>query len=139
MTPDRFVLDTSVALAWYLPDVFAPAARTWQAGLLAGTAILSVPSLHYWEFANALRTRVRRGELKEALAEEIFQLHLAAPLLVAEPEHQTLLKIALNYDATAYDAVYIALGLQLGAALLTAERSTTPWVVQLKNKAISIS
>lgn len=25
-----FVLDTSVAVAWYLPEDFAPAARLWQ-------------------------------------------------------------------------------------------------------------
>jgi hypothetical protein len=32
-----------------------------------------------------------------------------------------------------YDAVYIELATSLGAPLITAERSTTPWVVKLGN------
>jgi hypothetical protein len=53
-----------------------------------------VPSLHYWEFCNVLRAYVRRGEIELKLAQEIYELHLDAPLV-------------------------------------TAERSTTPWVVKL--------
>jgi hypothetical protein len=33
-----FVLDTSVAIGWYLPETFAPAARVWQQKLLAHEA-----------------------------------------------------------------------------------------------------
>ena len=100
-----FVLDTSVAAAWYLPEAFATGARRWQARLLEGRVRLVVPSLHYWELANVLRTYVRRSELAADLAAEIYSLHLEAPLDVVEPE--------------------------LGAPLLTAERRTTPWVAKL--------
>jgi predicted nucleic acid-binding protein len=39
------VLDTSVAVAWYLPEVHE-AARAWQAPLLDGRLRLLVPGLH---------------------------------------------------------------------------------------------
>ena len=125
------VLDTSVAAAWYLPETFASAARLWQARLLEGRVRLVVPSLHYWELANVLRTYVRRAEIDAGLAAEIYSLHLEAPLDVQEPERADVLRTALELNATAYDAVFITLSRSLGVPLLTAERKTTPWVVKL--------
>jgi predicted nucleic acid-binding protein len=128
---NALVLDTSVAAAWYLPETFAVAARTWQARLLDGQVRLIVPSLHYWELANVLRTYVRRAELEAGLATEIYALHLEAPLEIVEPDRADVLKTALELDTTAYDAVFITLGRSLGLPLLTAEKKTTPWVAKL--------
>ena len=128
---NSFVVDTNVTLAWYLEEVFSRAAREWQDRLLAGQVRLLVPSLHYWEFANALRTLVVRGEIVEATAAEIYELHLDAPLEILEPERQLVLSLALEYGATVYDAVFIALATAHDAALVTAERTTTRWVVKL--------
>lgn len=44
-----YVLDTSVAVAWYLPESFAAAARAWQRRLLAGEIEILSPRLHLWE------------------------------------------------------------------------------------------
>ncbi len=126
-----FVLDTSVAIAWYLDERFSTTARTWQDRLLSGRIRILVPTLHYWEFANVLRTHVVRGHLDARLATEIQDLHLDAPLDLLEPERRTVLNIALEYGATAYDAVYIALALNHQAPLLTAEKTTTSWVTKL--------
>ena len=125
------VLDTSVAIAWYLPEAVGRKARKWRDLLIEGRVRFIVPSLHYWEMANVLRTYVRRGELTEALATEIYGTHLDAGLDVLEPDPAIVLATALKHGATAYDAVYIALALAHGAPLLTAERTTTPWVVRL--------
>jgi len=90
-----------------------------------------VPSLHFWEVGNVLRTYARRREIDRATAEEIYALHLEAPLESAEPDRNSVLATALDYEATVYDAVYIALSLSLNAPLVTAKRTTTPWVVKL--------
>jgi predicted nucleic acid-binding protein len=132
------VLDTSVAIAWYLPETFRAAARVWQSRLLDGRVRLVVPGLHYWEFGNVLRTYVMRSELEADLAEQIWALHLEAPLEVAEPERAEVLATSLEYGATVYDAVYIALGRSLDLPLLTAERTTTPWVVKLGRRVESV-
>jgi len=132
------VLDTSVAIAWYLPETFRAAARVWQSRLLDGRVRLVVPGLHYWEFGNVLRTYVMRSELEADLAEQIWALHLEAPLEVAEPERAEVLATAFEYGATVYDAVYIALGRSLDLPLLTAERTTTPWVVKLGRRVESV-
>jgi predicted nucleic acid-binding protein len=125
------VLDTSVAMAWYLPESFAAEARRWQRRLLDGQIELVVPGLHYWEAANVLRTLVTRGEIEAELASEIYQLHLEAPLTLREPDRAEVLSAALRFGSTAYDAVSIALALGSDLPLLTAERTTTSWVVKL--------
>lgn len=134
-----YVLDTSVAMAWYFTETFSAAAREWHVRLLDKSITLLVPGLHFCEFANVLRKRVRRGELDDALALQIYELHLRAPLTHAEPLQQTILSTALQYDATAYDAVYIALAKENNAKLLTAERSTTTWVQRLKRQVVALS
>ena len=132
------VLDTSVAVAWYLPETFRTAARAWQSRLLDGRVRLVVPGLHYWEFGNLLRTYVMRSELESDLAEQIWSLHLEAPLEVAEPERADVLATAFEYGATVYDAVYVALSRSLDLPRLTAERTTTPWVVKLGRRVESV-
>jgi predicted nucleic acid-binding protein len=128
------VADTSVAIAWYLPEAFSDTARRWQQELVAGRIRLIVPSLHFWEFCNVLRTYVRRGEIDPELATEIYAAHLEAPLEVRDPSPAPLLRQALEWEASAYDAVFLALALELDVQLLTAERSTTPWVVRLADR-----
>jgi predicted nucleic acid-binding protein len=128
---NAYVIDTSVTLGWYLEERFSEAARAWQDRLLGGKVRLITPSLHYWEFANALRTLVTRNEIDEGTAHEISDLHLDAPLELAEPERSQVLKVAFEYGATVYDAVFIALALARELPLVTAERTTTRWVTKL--------
>ena len=130
----EYVLDTSVAVAWYLPEVFAQSARTWQRGMLNESVTLFVPGLHYWEFANVLRTYVLRNEFQDTLAEDIFALHLDAPLVAMEPRRNAIPGTALEFGATVYDALYIAMCLEHDMRLLTAERTTTPWVAKLADR-----
>lgn len=127
----RRVVDTSVAVAWYLPESFSAAARRWQRRMLDGSAELLIPSLHYWEFANVLRTRVRRGELDAGSAADVYALHLDAPIISVEPDRGSVLDLALKSEATAYDAVYLALCIANHIPFLTAERKTTPWIRKL--------
>jgi len=129
-----FVIDTSVTLAWYLEEEFSPAARQWQDRLLSGAVRLLVPSLHYWEFANALRTLAARKAIEEGTARELLDLHLDAPLEVAEPDRREVFRLSLEYGATAYDAVFICLALANDVHLVTAERSTTRWVTKLGDR-----
>ncbi len=131
---NAYVLDTSVAVAWYLDEIFSVSARKWQERLLSGRIILIVPVLHYWEFANVLRTLFYRREIAEDLAREIYEVHLEAPLEIAEPNKRLIMDTALEYGATAYDAVYISLCLSRDIPLITAEKTTTAWVTKLRDR-----
>jgi predicted nucleic acid-binding protein len=72
-----------------------------------------------------------RGAIDTRLATEILDLHLDAPLEVAEPDRRMVLQTALDYGTTAYDAAFIALTLAHDARLITAERTTRGWVTKL--------
>lgn len=135
---NQYVLDTSAAVAWYINEAFSLEARTWQERLLAGKATVLVPQLHYWEFGNVLRTLVVRQEIDEALAHEIYALHLDAPLEIRNPDPRLILDTALEYRATCYDAVYIALAIAHDVPLITAERTTREWVTRLGDRIIPI-
>ena len=134
-----FVLDTSVAIAVYLPEVFSPAARSHWERIAATGARCVVPSLHLWEFGNVLRTRVRAGALTESDALEIYVLHLEAPLEIVEPDPHAVLEVAFEYGVTTYDAVYISLTLGSELTLLTAESARKPWVAKLGDRVVAIS
>jgi predicted nucleic acid-binding protein len=133
-----YVLDTSVAVAWYLPEEFSRSARVYRDRFAAGAIRCVVPSLHFWEFGNVLRTYAKRHEIAAALAHEIFELHLDAGLEIAEPDRARVLQVALDYDATVYDAVYIALAQDHDLPLLTAEKTTTPWVARLGERIVAV-
>lgn len=132
------VIDTSVAVAWYLNEQFSRPAREWHEKILAGRVHAMVPPLHYLEFANVLRAYVLRREMDKALAAELFALHLEAPLDVVEPPCAGLLATALEYNSTVYDAAFIALALTYECLLITAERTTAPWVAKLGKRAVTI-
>ncbi|OGV64148.1 MAG: hypothetical protein A2498_12885 [Lentisphaerae bacterium RIFOXYC12_FULL_60_16] len=128
------VIDTSVAVAWYFSESGSIKAREWQDKILAGRLHAMVPPLHYLEFANVLRTYVLRKEIERDLAEDIYALHLDAPMDSVEPPRAAILATALEFGATAYDAAFIALAQVYECPLITAERSTTPWVVKLGDR-----
>jgi predicted nucleic acid-binding protein len=50
-----------------------------------------------------------------------------------------VLGTALEFGATAYDAVYLTLSLQQKAPLVTAEKTTTPWVIKLGEQVRTLS
>ena len=75
-----YILDTSVAIAWYIDEVFSDTARHYQSQLIKNQDRFYVPNLHYWEFANVLRTLVLKKILSPETAENIYALHLQAPL-----------------------------------------------------------
>ncbi|WGV26287.1 type II toxin-antitoxin system VapC family toxin [Halotia branconii] len=56
----RYILDASIAIKWFVPEVHSDAARR----LLASNHTFFVPDFFFAEIANVLWKRVRRGEDK---------------------------------------------------------------------------
>ena len=132
------VLDASVAVAWFLPEVFSLEARQWRSKMMKKEVEFYVPNLHFYEFGNVLRKYVLFRDVSHEIAQEIFSLHLESPLKIISPNKSKLLEISLKYNSTIYDAVYISVALELQAPLLTAERATREWVAKLGELAITL-
>jgi predicted nucleic acid-binding protein len=118
-----YVVDTSVVLKWY---VQRGESEVRKAFLLLeaygqGQCVLRAPDLLPWEVANglAIGRRLKPAEISEAL------VHLQGLDLDLHPLHwstlQSAVEIASASDATVYDAYYLALALESGGVLVTAD------------------
>jgi predicted nucleic acid-binding protein len=114
------VVDASLALKWYLPEVHHEAALR----LLAPDVRLHAPDLLHAEVGNILWKKVRRREITDAQARLIRGGFAAVPL-ATHPMASLLegaLDIALATEQSVYDGMYVALAVALGAPLVTADR-----------------
>ncbi len=127
----KAILDTSVAVVWYLPESFTDKAKKWHEKLLEGEVQLYVPTLHYYEFANVLRKYCVFRNMDADTAKEIWNIHNQCPLEVCDPQITQLMSRSLDYQATAYDSVFISLAIELKIPILTAEKSNHYWVQKL--------
>lgn len=115
-----FVVDASVGLKWFVPEIHqAHAQRLQDPGLT-----LHVPTLFDVEIGNILWKKVRRGELTRAEADAILAQALLLPL-TRHPEAPLLTSafdLADRTGRTVYDSLYLALALQVGGQFVTADQ-----------------
>ena len=122
-TPAAYVLDTSVAIKWYLEKDEADVARAHE--LLEvfgrGECIIRAPQFLLLEIANALTT-ARKLSLSATLEALTHTRQLGIDL---QPlDWATLVKgieIAAACNATIYDSYFLALALETGSILVTAD------------------
>ncbi len=116
-----FVLDSSVALSWVLPDESNPAVDTLCDRLTDDVAL--VPPVWPLEIGNALLVGVKRGRLTSRDLSRLLSEMRALPVEIdsastARSLEETL-GIAQRYDLTTYDASYIELAKRRGVPLAT--------------------
>jgi predicted nucleic acid-binding protein len=115
----RFVVDTSVAIKWFLPEPHSDHARKF----LTGEHELLAPDLLLAEFGSVLWKRIRGGEMKAEEAVAVLSALMEAPLHV-RPSAALIapaLEIAVRTQRTVYDSLYLSLALREKAPLVTAD------------------
>lgn len=115
----RFVVDASVAIKWFLPEIHSAAALR----LLQGEHTLLAPDLLWAEAGNILWKRRRRGELTDDEAVEILRSLRRLPLQIHSSEElaETAWHIASGRDRSFYDSLYMALAEHRGCPMVTAD------------------
>jgi len=114
-----FVVDASVVLKWFVPEIHSDAARR----LLAATHQFLSPDLLFPEAGNAIWKKVRRGELT---AEEGRRLAADISSVAVETVSTRGLMseahaLAVTTGLTVYDAMYLALAVRLKTELIAAD------------------
>ena len=114
------VVDASVAIKWFLPEIHSEAASL----VLETKCELMAPDLIWVEVGSILWKKVIRKEINVQEAEGILKDFLRFP--VQTPGSKFLLnsawQLANGSGATVYDSLYLALARYHGCPLVTADR-----------------
>jgi predicted nucleic acid-binding protein len=114
-----FVVDASLVVKWFVPEVNWVAARKW----LDASHDYFAPDLIFPEVGNALWKKVRKGELsqKEAqsLVSDISVLGVEAVSMRALISDAHVL--AVRTGITVYDATYLTLAVRLETQVITGD------------------
>ncbi len=130
-TVHRVVVDASVAVKWFVPEIHAGAARR----LLREGNVLLAPDLIWSEVANALWRKWRDTELAAEDVEGILNDFRRYPLRICSGEllYDVAWPVARASGRTFYDSLYLALAMSNGCPLVTADSrfynaiKETPW------------
>jgi predicted nucleic acid-binding protein len=117
---NRLVIDSSVVIKWFVPEVHTDDALRYLDPDLDREA----PELLLAEVSNILWKKVGRGELTDlqaiTIAQDIAQadvnIHPMRSLFIPG------LRFALTTGRTAYDSIYLALADSLSTRVVTADR-----------------
>jgi len=124
---ERFVLDCSVAVKWYLQDEEdVDLAQLIQLGLIEDTLELHAPELLKYEVAHALSKacRVRRPRLSQRETQKAFDHFCNLPIQFYPAEIDFLKEALLfsnRFHRNFYDSCYLRLAEHLDCSWLTAE------------------
>lgn len=115
----NLVIDASVAIKWFIPEIHSDTASL----ISADTHALIAPDLLYAEFGNILWEKIRLKEISHVLARSILKIFAAMPI----QHHSSLsclpsaLEIAHKLNVTIYDSLYLALAEQENCQMITAD------------------
>jgi len=134
----RWVIDSSMALAWALPDERSPSADGFW-NHVGSESQLWVPSLWWYEIANALVVVCRRGRLDNESSQEILSLLGRLPVTTASPpvgdEARRLHALAVKHGLSAYDAAYLDLARNLFVDVATLDQGLA---TAARNEGLSV-
>jgi predicted nucleic acid-binding protein len=116
-----FVLDASIAAAWFLPDEQNDAADSLMTELRSGPAL--VPSLFWFEIRNIFLMAERRGLLQRGSAPLLMgQLRRLSMEDGGSGRDTAVLELAARHLLSAYDASYLDLAKAADLPLATGDR-----------------
>ena len=114
-----YVIDASVAIKWFIPEEYSPLARS----LLTDETVRLAPDFLLVEFAHVTARLVRGGELS---ADDARRAYARLVTMLSFDRASTLVpsafEIAIKFDRSVYDSLYVALASLRGCPLVTADR-----------------
>jgi len=117
-----WVIDSSLALAWGLPDEMSNQAEGFLSER-SSTDVFWVPALWWYEVSNALTMARRRRRLAEADRVRLLALYGSLPIQTDTALGSDAIwrfhVLAEEYGLSAYDAAYLDLAQRKGLGLAT--------------------
>ena len=121
--PPSLVLDTSVAVKWYLPEDLHDEAISLLRQAEAGDVELLAPGTVQPEFFNDLWWQHRREDLPQESVRNLWEQFALDPVVLYAPEDlmARAVEIALETQAIIYDALFLALADNFETVVVTAD------------------
>jgi predicted nucleic acid-binding protein len=119
----RYVLDSSVAFKWVVPELHSDKALRLRAAFQAGTDELVSPDVFPGELGHALTRAKRQGRITVGEALRLWSdVMTTAPQLVASlPLTHRAIVISSQTQVGVFDCLYVALAEREGCDLVTAD------------------
>jgi predicted nucleic acid-binding protein len=113
------VIDASVVIKWFIPEVDSAAARR----LLDQDHTYFAPDLLFAELANITWKKVRGGHLSHAQGERLMADFgkIAVETISCRALARDAYSLAVNTGRSGYDALYLALAMRLDTQMVTAD------------------
>ena len=120
----NLIIDASVLIKFFVPEVLSSKAEQLLARVEEGSVKLFAPDLIYAEAGNTLWKKHRLKELAQSEVGKIIDLIISIPLKV-EPSKTLFplaIDIAIAYEVTVYDALYLSMAKVYETQMITADR-----------------
>ncbi|MEW6542561.1 MAG: type II toxin-antitoxin system VapC family toxin [Nitrospirota bacterium] len=117
---NRYVVDASVAIKWFIPERLSEAAGR----LRQANHSLSVPAFFWLEIGNVLAKKIRRGEITGEEGDFILKELRQLPFRRHADERlfRSAYALALQTQRSLYDCLYLALAEVIDGRMVTADR-----------------
>jgi predicted nucleic acid-binding protein len=120
---DKLVVDSSVAVKWFISELNSTEARRMLVDAQVGTLTLLAPDLIYAEVGNVVwRNHIKQGMAVSLAQTVITEFQEVEILLVPTKDLLTeAYRLAVTYKRTVYDAMYLALSEREQCQFVTAD------------------
>ena len=144
MNQQHIIIDSSVAVKWYLPDEQDDKALKIKSDFANKTILIVVPLLFFYEISNILKTTSKSLRIARQDSIKAYQdlLELSFIIYSSKELFKAGLEKALDLDITSYDASYLGLADYLQIPFYTADeklvkKAQTEWVKSLGEYKLS--
>ena len=120
MAREKKVVDVSIIVKWFVSESDSELALQLRDEHIQGTLLLAVPELAFTEVLNALRYKGGTAKSLQEAVRALFELQLHVERTNIFVMEKACI-LALEYDLTLYDALYVAVSQIHGCALVTAD------------------
>jgi predicted nucleic acid-binding protein len=114
-----FVVDASLVIKWFVPEIHAEAAKRW----LDASHDYVAPDLLFSETGNTVWKKVRRKELEEVEGRQLVRdlAQIAVETVATRSLLEDAFALALTTGITVYDAMYLTLAVRLETEVITGD------------------
>jgi predicted nucleic acid-binding protein len=120
----NLIIDASVLIKFFVPEVLSTKAEQLLARVEEGSVKLFAPDLIYAEAGNTLWKKRRLKELTQSEVGKITDLIISIPLKIEASKalFPLAIDIAITYEVTVYDALYLSMAKVYETQMMTADR-----------------